>query len=145
MVMKFFFKDVMISNAENNSDSVSLNDVQKSISVVLFHENTNHSALGMHNCSCWPRIMLLSVISALQWLEYDRPARTPSPTPVPTPSPTPVPTATPSATLAPTCLSAFLQNLLLFRTTASAATTTFGITTVVAVIKSTCRFKQLSE
>ena len=43
------FKDVMISNAENTSDSVSLNYVQKSISVALFHENTNHSALGMHN------------------------------------------------------------------------------------------------
>ena len=42
-------KDTMIYNAENNPDSASLNDVQKSIFVALFHETTNHSAFGMLN------------------------------------------------------------------------------------------------
>ena len=89
--------------------SVSLNDVQKSISVVIVREKINHSAVDMQNYAGWPRTIFLLFIFAFQWLEYETPAQTPSPTPARTPSPTPVPTASPSPTHASRCPSALLS------------------------------------
>ena len=49
-----FVKGTIISNAENNSHSVPLCDVLKSIHVALFFKNRNHSTFGMQIYAGWP-------------------------------------------------------------------------------------------
>jgi len=94
------FNDNYKSNAENNPHSVILDDEQLGISVGLYFTDTDHFTLGMFNFANWPRTILFSGITNLQWEAI----ATPAPTPLPTPSPTPAPTQpTPSPSASPTC------------------------------------------
>jgi len=100
------FNDNYKSNAENNPHSVILDEEQLGISVGLYYEDRDNYTLQMFNFANWPRTILFSGITNLQWAEI----YTPAPTPLPTPSPTPAPSqATPSPTASPTCAFALIS------------------------------------